>query len=127
MVFLPNQYFFVYPISLALSFSTIHLAMETELKAINFLMLGLGAISQVMTIWFLPLPIIYLNSYWLSSLFKNISYELLGKEHIVLTLGLLVATVVFSVSERTKFLSKLLSMLISALVWTILNVLLHNF
>jgi hypothetical protein len=126
MVFLPNQYFFVCPIGLALSFSIIYLAMETELKGINFLMLGLGTISQVMTIWFLPLPVIYFNGFWLNSLFKNVPCELLGKEHIVLTLGLLVATVLFSVLNRTKFLPKLLCMLVSALVWTILNVLLYN-
>lgn len=126
MVFLPNQYFLVCPIGLALSFSIIHLFTKIELGPINFLMLGLGVISQVMTIWFLPLPIIYLNGFWLNSLFKNIPCELLGKEHIVLTSGLLFATVLFSVLNRAKFLSKFLRMIISALVWMIFNILLRN-
>lgn len=122
MVFLPNQYFLVCPIGSALSFSIIYFFTKIGLGPINFLMLGLGSISQVMTIWFLPLPIIHLNSFWLSSLFKNIPCELLGKEHIVLTSGLLVATVLFSVLYRTKLVSKFLNMIISGLVWALLNV-----
>lgn len=126
MVFLPNQYFIVCPIGLALSFSIIYFFTKAELGSINFFMLGLGSISQVMTIWFLPLPIIYFNNFWLGSLFKNVPYELLSKGHIVLTSGLLIATILFSILPRLKFLPKFLNMLISAIGWAILNSLLLN-